>query len=131
MTGSTSAKRVLGAGFAAAIALSAIGQAAAAPVLSNTAALKSAATDHVTEVRWRAGPAIAAGAIAGLALGAAAASANPYYYGYGPGYGYAPSYGYYAPDYGYAYPPAYYRGPAYDSRGYYGGRVDTNAGGNW
>ena len=115
MNGLISAKRILSAGFAAAVALTAIGQASAAPVLTNTAALKTAVTDHVTDVRWRAGPAIAAGAIAGLALGAAAASANPYY-------GYGPAYGYYAPDYGYAYPPAYYYGPAYDSRGYFRGR---------
>jgi hypothetical protein len=130
MNGFISPKRMLGAGFAAAIALSAIGQATAAPVLSNTAAFKATAADHVTEVRWRAGPAIAAGAIAGLALGAAAASSSPYY---GPGYGYYEP-GYYAPPpvvYYPSYGPYHRYAPGYDSRGYFNGRVDTNAGGTW
>jgi hypothetical protein len=87
--------------------------AAAAPVLSNTVATKDAATDLVSEVRWRGrrwGGGFAAGVIAGMALGAIASSS--YSYGYGPGYGYG-----YAP-YGYGYGPGYgYYGGGY---GYYG-----------
>ena len=59
-----------------------------------------------SEARWRAGPAAAAGFVAGAAIGAAAANANAgYYYG---GYGYD-SYAYTAySGYGsYAYEPAY------------------------
>lgn len=121
-----SAKPLFGAALAVALALSAAQPVLAAPVLSNTAVVKNAAADHVTDVRWRAGPAFAAGAIAGLALGAAAASANSYYYA--PAYGYDPYYSP-APVYSPYYAPYY--GPVYDSRGYYRGRVDTNAGGNW
>jgi hypothetical protein len=129
----------LGLGIAGALALAAAVPAGAAPVLSNSAAVKAAAADHVTDVRWRGGngAGIAAGVIGGLALGAAIASTQPYY---GPGY-YEPypAYGYYGGGgyyggprvYSYdAYPayPGYYSG---DSRGYYRGRVDTNAVGNW
>ena len=107
---------------AAALALAATSPAAAAPVASNTAALKAAAPDATIEVRHRgyrhgyyrrnwAGPAV------GLALGiigsaAYAATAPRYYYyddydyprasyaepysysyGYGPYYGWDPYYG--------------------------------------
>jgi len=138
-------KSILGTTFAAALALSAAQPTLALPVLSNTESVKAAATNQATEVHWRTGPAFAAGAIAGLALGAAAASANSYYYApapvynYGPAYGYAPYYGpahgyapYYGGGYGYGYAPYNGYGPYYgDSRGYYRGRVDTNAGGSW
>ena len=52
------------------------------------------------------GGAVAAGALLGAIIGTAAARSQ------------------------YNYRPGRYL-PAYDSRGYYGGRVDTNAGGNW
>jgi hypothetical protein len=80
--------------------------ATAAPVLTNTASLKAVAANPSIDVRWRGrggwGPgALAAGIIAGLALGSLASSpyayASPYgyaQYGYAPGfygyYGYAP-----------------------------------------
>ena len=94
LTDKTVTKHAISLGTAAVLALCAIAPASAAPVLSNTAALKSAADNWATDVRWRGrwgwG---AAGIIGGLALGAAAARSS-YYYGYGgyPAYGY--SYGY-------------------------------------
>ena len=119
---------------ATALAISAIAPATAAPVLSNTAAVKSAADNPIVDVRWGWGGWLAAGVIGGIALGALT---SPYYYGgygyggYGYGYGYpaysypygyAGYYGYspytygYAPSYGYsyayaprAYAPRYYR----------------------
>ncbi len=117
----------IGAATATALAISAIAPATAAPVLSNTAAVKAVAEPSITDVRWGWGGWLAAGIIGGLAFGALATA--PYYsygysypaygYGYGPyyGYGYAPYYGYgYAPSYGYgwggyryAYAPRYYR----------------------
>ncbi len=168
--------RVMAICCTSAIALSAISPASAAPVLSNAAVVKSSLPSDALQVRWRnRSGAIAAGAVIGALVGAAAAR-NQYYYGpgyYAPGY-YAPGYyppayyGYYGPYggpypyggyYGYGYdgdgavaagallgtiigtaaaqgrfnyrPGRYYGYPAYDSRGYYGGRVDTNAVGNW
>jgi hypothetical protein len=101
-------RAAIGSGTAAFIAVSGMAPAYAAPVLSNTAAVKVLATDRVVDVRWVGGRrgggwggAVAAGIIGGLVLGAIASA--PYSYGYGPGYGYAP--------YGYA-PSPYY--------GYYG-----------
>jgi hypothetical protein len=73
----------------------------AAPALTNTAAIKAAADNTITEVRYiRRGWARAAVATGvGLAVAGAAAS---YAYGYPYGYGY-PSYGYgYPSSYGYA-----------------------------
>jgi hypothetical protein len=99
MKRSSPLKAALCAGTAAVLAVSGLASATAAPVLSNNAALKALATDHVTDVRWRGGfgNAVAAGVIAGLAL--RALSSAPYSYGYGSGYGYAPygpsPYGYY------------------------------------
>jgi hypothetical protein len=61
-----------------------------------------------SEARFRAGPAAAAGFIAGAAIGAAAANANAGYY-YGSGYGYD----------SYAYEPAYAE-PVYTPPSYYG-----------
>jgi hypothetical protein len=99
-------RAAIGSGTAAFLAVSAITPTYAAPVLSNTAAVKLLATDHAVDVRWVGGRrgggwggAVAAGIIGGLVLGAIASAT--YSYGYGPGYGYAPSpyYGYYG------YPP--------------------------
>ncbi|MEA3025980.1 MAG: hypothetical protein QOF91_1265 [Alphaproteobacteria bacterium] len=78
-----------------------------------------------SQARWRAGPAAAAGFVAGAAIGAAAANASAGYY-YGSGYGYD----------SYAYEPAY---SGYDSYGYgpvttygrYYSGYDTNYVGPW
>jgi hypothetical protein len=109
------------------LALSFAVPASAAPVLSNTAAVKSATDAQVTEVRWRSGAAVAAGVGAGIIAGAAIANSNNYYYSdpyYAPAYG--PSYYSVEPDYGYyGYT---YSGP---SHRWYNGRRDTNASGNW
>lgn len=125
---------------ATALAITAIAPATAAPVLSNTAAVKSAADNAVVDVRWGWGGWLAAGVIGGIALGAltspyyaygyAPAYSYPYRYGYGYGYGsgYAGYYGYspytygYAPYYGYsgyttyAYAPRVYRARRYYRR---------------
>jgi hypothetical protein len=117
---------------ATALAITAIAPATAAPVLSNTAAVKSAADPSVVDVRWGWGGWLAAGIIGGIALGALT---SPYYYSYGYSvpaypypYGYAGYYGYapytygYAPYYGYsgyttyAYAPRYYRARRYYRR---------------
>ena len=121
----TVTKHAISIGTAAALTLCAIAPASAAPVLSNTAALKSAADNWATDVRWRrwgwGGGAVAAGVIGGLALGAAAARSS-YYYGYGgyPYYGYSSGYAPYSTGYyGYPYSGGYYGygyGPYY---GYY------------
>jgi hypothetical protein len=105
--------------------------ASAAPVLTNTAAVKQALPGDVQNVRWGwrggwGGGAFFGGLVAGGLIGAA--FARPYYYGYpgyygyGYGYGYSPyAYGYSYPYYsdGYAYPYSY--GYGYPSGGYYGG----------
>ena len=101
MSTSTLIKRTMGIATAGALMLSSIAPAASAPFVSGAAALKSAASPQVTDVRWRGrwGGAFAAGIIGGLALGAIASAP----YGYAP-YGYAPSYygyGYYGGGYGY------------------------------
>ena len=117
---------------ATALAITAIAPATAAPVLSNTAAVKSAADNAVVDVRWGWGGWLAAGVIGGIALGALT---SPYYgYGYAPaysypyryGYGYAGYYGYspytygYAPYYGYSGYTTYARAPRYyRARRYY------------
>jgi hypothetical protein len=126
--------KALGIGISGVLAISAIAPTAAAPVFCNTAAIKSATSDHITDVRWRAGPAIAAGAIAGIALGAAIASQPRYY---GPGY-YAPPPAYYGPPPAYYYPPPaaaydpYYYDYPQSRTQYFQGRVDTNgAGYSW
>jgi hypothetical protein len=122
LTDRTVVKHAISLGTAAALTLCAIAPASAAPVLSNTAALNSAADNWATDVRWRGrwgwG---AAGIIGGLALGAAAARSS-YYYGYGgyPAYGYSYGYAPYSTGYyGYPYSGGYYGygyGPYY---GYY------------
>jgi hypothetical protein len=86
-------------GLAAAMTLSVAMPAAAAPVLTNTTALKAAVPDDATQVRWRGrgwrghgwrGHAWVPGAAAGLAAGAligGAIAASPYY-AYDPYYSY-------------------------------------------
>jgi hypothetical protein len=99
MKRSSLAYTAIGAGTAAVFALSIAAPAYATPVLSNTAAVKGATANPTEDVRWvgprggRWGGAVAAGIIAGLALGAFAAT--PYSYGYGYGYAPYPYYGYY------------------------------------
>jgi hypothetical protein len=92
--------------------------ASAAPVLTNTAALKQALPGEVQDVRWRGGGAFFGGLIAGGLLGAA--FARPYYYGYPSYYGYGYGYGYAPYAYGYSY-PYYSYGSGYPYGGYYGG----------
>ena len=124
----------IGFGVATVLGLYALAPVSAAPVLSNTAALKSAADNSVTEVRWgvrRRGLARAAVATGvGLAVaGAARSYAYGYPYGYGYqsySYGYPSSYGYapystsYAPySYNYGY-SGYSYNYGYTQSGYYG-----------
>src|SRR5262245_15513884 len=130
----TATKHTIILGTAGVLALCAIPPTSAAPVLSNTAAVKSAADSWVTDVRWRryggwGRGAVAAGVIGGLALGAAAAARSSYYgYSYpysGYGYSYAPYSGYYGYgsggyyNYGYPYGSGYYN---YGYSPYYGYR---------
>jgi hypothetical protein len=117
-------KRSVALAIAGAMAIGVASPAWAAPVLSNTAAVKAAVPAATTDVRYyRNGYRNNGGLIiGGLALGViGAVAAQGYYrdrayggpygyaeapyrggYGYGPGYGYAPAY---APAYRYA--PAY------------------------
>jgi hypothetical protein len=111
-----------------------VGAAAAAPLPTNIAAMKSMVADSAIPVYWRGGWGwgwgVGAGAIAGLIIGGAIASSaygaygpygypypyyggyyGPAYYGYGPYYGYARPYGYanygYVRPYGYGYARPY------------------------
>jgi hypothetical protein len=91
----------IGFGVATVLGLCAVAPASAALVLSNTAALKSAADNSVTEVRYGIRRGVARAAVAtgvGLAV-AGAARSYPY------GYGYPNSYGYQS--YNYGYPSSY------------------------
>jgi hypothetical protein len=105
----------LALGIAGAIALSAANVAQAASIPPLTAAVKNAAADNVTEVRWRGGwgwgPGIGFG-IAGAAIAGAAIAGGPWYGGYYPAYGYYPPY--------YAAPYPYVRRPYWRSRAYWG-----------
>lgn len=99
-------------GLAGTLALGTL-SASAGPLPTSTAAVKAAASDHVTDVRWRGrghgiGPGIAFGLGAAALVGAAVA-AQPYY---------APGYYYGGPVY--AEPYAYQ--PVYPAPGYYGSR---------
>jgi hypothetical protein len=138
----TMKSRTVALGLAGAFALAVAAPASAAPVMPNTTALKSAVSDHVTDVRWRGrggrgiGPAVGFGIAAGALVGAAVAGSayGPGYYYGGPGYAepygaYAEPYAYepvyQAPSYGYGYPA-----PTYGYRpGYYGsGECTTDEG---
>lgn len=113
--------------FAAVLAGTAIAaacSASAAPVLTNTAAVKHALASDVQEVRWRGaawrgrwgarlGGPLAGGLLAGGLV--STAFADPYYYDYA-------SYpNPYAPEYIYAYPVYGYGGPGYGWPGGWGG----------
>jgi len=116
-------KFALSIGAAGLLAASLVAPASAAPVLTNTAAVKSASDMQPTQVRWRRGGAVAAGVGVGLLAGAAIAS-QPRYYGdsyYEPGYG--AGYGY-EPGYDYSYNARSYGGTA-QPHTWYQGRVDT------
>ncbi len=117
---SSTTKHVIACGIAGALALAA-SAASAAPVPTNTAAVKSAVAGQTTQVRfWHHGFFGPGPFIGGLALGlAGAAIAAPYYWD-GPAYAYAPGPVYY--DYGYAYAPGPYvgwGGPVWHHRHYY------------
>jgi len=109
--------RTIALGLAGALALGTVVSASAGPLPTGTASVKAAASDRVTDIRWRGrgiGPGLAFGLAAG-ALAGAAVAARPYGYGYDPGYYYdAPVY---AEPYA-AYEPVYPVAPTY---GYYGG----------
>ena len=119
--------RTIALGLAGALALGTVISASAGPLPTGTASVKAAASDRVTDIRWRGrgiGPGLAFGLAAGALAGAAVAG-RPY--GYGPGYYYeAPVY---AEPYA-AYEPAYPVAPAYGyyGNGYYGGPCYTNEG---
>ena len=120
-------------GLAGVIALGAANVAQAGSIPLQTAAVKNAAADNVTEVRWRGGwgwgPGIGFG-IAGAAFAGAALASGPWYGGYYPAYSYYDPY--YAAPYPYwrprrvvvrrPYRPAhaYWGGPDYRSA-YLGG----------
>jgi hypothetical protein len=126
----------IGLGVATVVGICFVAPVSAAPALTNTAVLKAAADNPITEVRYirrgwaRAAVATGVGlAVAGAVAGAAASYGYPYGYGYPSyGYGYPSSYGY-APystgSYGYG-PYSYnygYGGYGYNSGytpGYYG-----------
>lgn len=100
-------KTAVALGLAGALALGATSPTLAAPLPTGTSAVKAAAPDTTTDVRWRGGP---GPWIVGGLLGAAAVGA----YAYGP-YGYGYGYPYYRP-YAYAAPYPYYRRPHYRHR---------------
>lgn len=92
---STLIKCALMLGTAGVLTLSAVGQAAAAPLLSNTAAVKPATAAAVTDVRWY---------YRYPSYGYGYAPYYNYSYGsYGNAYGYTPYYGYAYVPYGYSY----------------------------
>jgi hypothetical protein len=128
--------RTIALGLAGALALGTVVTASAGPLPTGTASVKAAASDRVTDIRWRGrgiGPGLAFGLAAG-ALAGAAVAARPYGYGYGYGPGYYYDAPVYAEPYA-AYEPAYpvapaygYYGGGYGGYGYYGGTCYTNEG---
>lgn len=108
--------RLMAFGLAGALALGAAVSASAGPLPTGIATVKSATTDHVTDIRWRGrgfGPAIGIGAgIAAGALIGSAVAGRPYY---GSGYYYD------APVYAEPYAEPYAYEPVYPAPGYYGG----------
>ena len=104
--------RAIGFGVATVLGLCAVTPVRAAPVLSNTAALKSAANNTVTEVRYGIRRRAVARAAVATGVGLAVAGGYPYRYGYaGYSTSYAPysyNYGYSGYSYNYGYTPGYY-----------------------
>jgi hypothetical protein len=131
MTMSTLRARAVVLATAGAIAVSAVTPSFAAPVLSNTAAVKSAVDSDVIDVRWR-GRGVGLGIAAGIAAGAiiAGAASRSYYYdpSYYNGY-YATAPGYYGGPV-YSYEPVYngYYAPRYYYRGYRSGNCPVDGG---
>jgi hypothetical protein len=121
--------KLLALGLAGALSLAAV-PGFAGPLMSGSAAIKNAAPDHVTDVRWRGrgpGPGLAFGLAAGALIGAAVA-AQPYgpgYYAEGPYDG--PVYAE-PQEYGPVYSAPVYSAPGYYAPGYYGGRCYTDEG---
>ena len=116
-------------GLAGALSIGAAAPSFAGPLMSSGAALRQAAPDHITDVRWRGrgiGPGLALGLAAGAFIAADVASR-----GYGPGYYYdgGPYGAYDAPVYA---EPYAYEAPVYPAPGYYQnygyGRCYTNDG---
>ncbi len=97
------------AALASAVVLGNAHSTAAAPVLTNTAAVKTALPSALVDVHYGHGGAFVGGMVVGGLLGAAIA--RPYYYPYYGYYGYP--YRYY-----YGYRPYYY-GWGYPAYGYY------------
>ena len=103
--------RAIGFGVATMLGLCAVAPVSASPMLSNAAALKSAADNTVTEVRYGIRRGVARAAVA-TGVGLAVAGGYPYRYGYA---GYSTSYapysynsGYGSYSYNYGYAPGYY-----------------------
>jgi hypothetical protein len=123
--------KLIALGLAGALSIGAAAPSFAGPLMSSGAAVRTAAPDHLTDVRWRGrgiGPGLAFGLAAGALVGAAVAS-RPY----GPDYYYegAPAYGAYeGPVYAepYAYEQPVYPAPGYYAPNYYGGPCYTNEG---
>lgn len=113
--------KLIALGLAGALSVATAVPSVAGP-LTGPAGLRTAAPDHVTEVRWRGrgiGPGLAFGLTAGALLGAAVAS-RPY----GPDYYYDGPYGYDAP----VYAEPYAVGPGYYAPHYGYGQCYTNDG---
>jgi hypothetical protein len=121
--------KLIALGLAGALSIGAAAPSFAGPLMSSGAAVRQAAPDHVTDVRWRGrgiGPGLAFGLAAGALVGAAVAS-RPY----GPDYYYegAPYGAYEGPVYAepYAYEPVV-PAPGYYGYGYRYGQCFTNEG---
>lgn len=125
--------KLIALGLAGALSIGAAAPTFAGPLMSSGAAVREAAPDHVTDIRWRGrsiGPGLAFGLAAGALVGAAVA-ARPYgpdYYYEGAPYGayegpvyaapdtYAPVYS--APGYAPGYYPSYGYGQCFTNDGY-------------
>jgi hypothetical protein len=116
--------KLIALGLAGALSIGAAAPSFAGPLMSSGAAVRTAAPDHVTDVRWRGrgpGPGLAFGLAAGALVGAAVASrpyGPDYYYEGGPAYG-----AYEGPVYAepYAYEPVVPAPGYYQGYGYRGG----------
>src|SRR5271166_6604609 len=97
--------RVIALGLAGALVVTA-NSSIAAPVLTNTAAVKATVPNDLSQVRWGWGWGLGA-FIGGLTLGAALATPSYAYYGYPYGYSYGYPYGY---NWGYPYTYGYWGG---------------------
>ncbi len=109
-------KTLIALGVAGALSFAAAVPSLAAPVMTSTATLKQAATDHVIDVRWRGRGFGPAGIIAGFAAGALITSEVA-------GRPYGPDYYYDSPAYadGPVYAQPYGDAPTYVAPGYYQG----------